>query len=94
MSYTRMMTPLRSSRTMSGMMVPGLQVLGSELTGHSETRVEGLALWVELGRWEKALERAAFYRWPLSSLQEESCEPRARDEHAWMRAFAGKGALP
>ncbi len=25
---------------------------------------------------------------------DESCQPRARDEHAWMRAFAGKGELP
>ena len=66
-----------------------LQVFGSEQTGHSPTRLDSISLWVELGRWEKALEQAAFHRWPLASLQEESCEVRARDEHAWMKAFAG-----
>jgi hypothetical protein len=71
-----------------------LQIFGSELTGHSETRMDSLGLWLELGQWEKALARSAYNRWPLASLQEESCEPRARDEHAWLRAFAGKGELP
>ncbi|PTL83245.1 hypothetical protein [Vitiosangium sp. GDMCC 1.1324] len=71
-----------------------LQMYGSELTGHSPTRMDSIGLWVELGQWEEALKRAAWYRWPLASLQEESCEPRARDEHAWLKAFAGKGELP
>lgn len=71
-----------------------LQMYGSELTGHSPTRMDSIGLWVELGQWEEALKRAAWYRWPLASLQEESCEPRARDEHAWLKAFAGKGGLP
>jgi|GEM_PF-1138315 len=71
-----------------------LQMFGSELTGHSPTRMDSIALWVELGQWEEAVKQAAFYRWPLASLQEESCDPRARDEHAWLRAFAGKGELP
>jgi hypothetical protein len=71
-----------------------LQVYGSELTGHSPTRMESIDLWVELGRWEEALKRSGFKRWPLASLHEESCEPRARDEHTWLKAFAGKAALP
>ncbi|ATB39333.1 hypothetical protein CYFUS_004777 [Cystobacter fuscus] len=71
-----------------------LQMFGSELTGHSATREESIDLWVELGKWEEALKQAAFYRWPLAPLQEESCEPRARNEHVWMQAFAGKGKLP
>jgi hypothetical protein len=71
-----------------------LQVFGSELTGHSDTRMDSLSLWVELGQWEQALARSAFNRWPLASLQEEACAPRARDEHAWLRAFADKGELP
>jgi hypothetical protein len=71
-----------------------LQMFGSELTGHSPTRVDSIGLWGELGYWEKALERAAYNRWPLASLQEESCEPRARDEHTWLRAFEGQGELP
>ncbi len=71
-----------------------LQVFGSELTGHSPTRMDCIAMWVELGRREKALERAAFYRWPLAPLQEESCELRARDEHVWMKAFEGRNELP
>jgi hypothetical protein len=53
-----------------------------------------IGLWVELGQWEEAVKQSAYNRWPLASLQEESCEPRARDEHAWLRAFAGKGELP
>ncbi|WP_375768595.1 hypothetical protein NR798_44105 [Archangium gephyra] len=71
-----------------------LQVYGSELTGHSPTRMESIDLWVELGRWEEALKRSGFKRWPLASLHEEACGPRARDEHAWLQAFAGKAALP
>jgi hypothetical protein len=71
-----------------------LQIFGSELTGHGPTRMDCLAMWVDLGHWEKALERAAYNRWPLAAMQEESCEPRARDEHVWMKAFAGKNALP
>jgi hypothetical protein len=71
-----------------------LQMYGSELTGHSPTRMESIDLWVELGRWEEALKRSGFKRWPLASLHEEAREPRARDEHAWLRAFAGKGELP
>jgi hypothetical protein len=49
---------------------------------------------MELGQWEDAVKQAAFYRWPLASLQEESCAPRARDERLWMKAFAGRGELP
>jgi hypothetical protein len=71
-----------------------LQMFGSELTGHSDTRMDSITLWVELGQWEEAVKQSAYNRWPLASLQEESCEPRARDEHAWLRAFAGKGELP
>lgn len=71
-----------------------LQMYGSELTGHSPTRMESIDLWVELGRWEEALKRSGFKRWPLASLHEECCELRARDEHAWLQAFAGKGELP
>jgi hypothetical protein len=71
-----------------------LQMFGSELTGHSDTRMDSISLWVELGQWEEAEKQAAYDRWPLASLHEESCEPRTRDEHAWLRAFAGKGELP
>ncbi|QRN98283.1 hypothetical protein JRI60_04220 [Archangium violaceum] len=71
-----------------------IQMYGSELTGHSPTRMDSIELWVELGEWETALKRAAYYRWPLTALQEESCHPRARDEHAWMRAFARRSELP
>ncbi|WP_073565898.1 hypothetical protein [Archangium sp. Cb G35] len=71
-----------------------LQVYGSELTGHSPTRMESIDLWVDLGRWEEALKRSGFKRWPLASLHEESCEPRMRDEHTWLKAFAGKNELP
>ncbi|HYO71185.1 MAG TPA: hypothetical protein VEU33_34405 [Archangium sp.] len=71
-----------------------LQIYGSELTGHSPTRMESIDLWVELGRWEEALKRSGFKRWPLASLHEEACEPRARDEHAFLKAFAGKSGLP
>lgn len=71
-----------------------LQVYGSELTGHSPTRMESIDLWVELGRWEEALKRSGFKRWPLASLHEECCELRARDEHTWLQAFAGRAGLP
>ena len=71
-----------------------LQVYGSELTGHSPTRMESIDLWVELGRWEEALKRSGFKRWPLASLHEESCVLRIHDEHTWLKAFAGKNALP
>ncbi|WP_257458370.1 hypothetical protein [Archangium lipolyticum] len=71
-----------------------LQMRGSELTGHTPSREQCIAAWLELGKWEEALKQAAYYRWPLASLQEESCAPRARDEQAWMQAFAGKGELP
>ncbi|WNG46898.1 hypothetical protein F0U60_24295 [Archangium minus] len=71
-----------------------LQVFGSELTQHVPTRERCIAAWVELGRWEDGLKQAGFYRWPLLSLQEESCESRIRDERAWMKAFAGTGELP
>jgi hypothetical protein len=37
-------------------------------------------------------------RWPRRRLEwalfQESFAARARDEHAWMRAFAGRGELP
>ena len=71
-----------------------LQMLGSALTGHSSTREQSIGAWMELGQWEDAVKQAAFYRWPLASLQEESCAPRARDERLWMKAFAGRGELP
>jgi hypothetical protein len=71
-----------------------LQMFGSELTQHVPTRETAIALWVELGKWEEALKQSAYARWPLASLQEESCEPRARDEQLWMKAFAGLGELP
>jgi hypothetical protein len=71
-----------------------LQMYGSELTQHMPTRMDSIGLWVELGQWEEALKRAAWNRWPLASLREEACEPRVRDEHAWLKAFAGKGELP
>jgi hypothetical protein len=71
-----------------------LQVFGSELTGHGTTREQSIGAWMELGQWEDAVKQAAFYRWPLASLQEESCAPRARDERLWMKAFAGRGELP
>jgi hypothetical protein len=71
-----------------------LQMRGSELTGHTPSREQCIAAWMELGRWEEALKQAAYYRWPLASLQEESCAPRARDEQAWLKAFAGRGELP
>ncbi|QRK05988.1 hypothetical protein JQX13_38555 [Archangium violaceum] len=71
-----------------------LQMFGSELTQHVPSREQCIALWVELGKWEEAVKQAAYYRWPLAPLVEESCAPRARDELVWMQAFAGKGALP
>jgi hypothetical protein len=66
-----------------------LQMFGSELTQHSPSRSDCIALWGKLGQWEETVKQAAFYRWPLAPLHEESCEPRARDELAWMRSFAG-----
>jgi hypothetical protein len=69
-------------------------MLGSELTQHVPTREDCIARWVELGRWEDAVKQAAYQRWPLVSLQEESHEPRARDERVWMQAFTGQGSLP
>lgn len=70
-----------------------LQIFGSMLDQHNPSREESMAFWVEVGNLELALEQAALYRWPLASLQEEACEARARNELAWMRAFAGKGEL-
>jgi len=66
-----------------------LQMFGSELTQHSPSRSDCIALWGKLGQWEEPVKQAAFYRWPLAPLQEESCEPRARNELVWMRSFAG-----
>jgi hypothetical protein len=71
-----------------------LQLNGSELTHHPPSMEQSIAAWMELGRWEDAVKQAALYRWPLASLQEECCEPRARDELVWMKAFAGGNALP
>ncbi|HSP77903.1 MAG TPA: hypothetical protein VLQ93_05215, partial [Myxococcaceae bacterium] len=71
-----------------------LQLFGSELTGHSPTRLDCIGMWMELGEWEKALARAGYYRWPLASLHQESYAHRARNEHEWMKAFAGRGELP
>jgi hypothetical protein len=71
-----------------------LQMYGSEQSLHGPSRDSSISLWVELGHWEKAVERSGVYRWPLASLQEEACEVRARDELAWLHAFAGKGPLP
>ncbi|WP_309891747.1 hypothetical protein [Archangium sp.] len=53
------------------------------------SRSDSIALWVKSGQWQQAVKQAAFYRWPLAPLHEESCEPRARDELEWMRSFAG-----
>ncbi|OJH35917.1 hypothetical protein BON30_35470 [Cystobacter ferrugineus] len=71
-----------------------LQMLGSEWMEHSPSRDDCITVWVDVGRWQKSLLQAAYYRWPLASLQEESCEPRARDELTWMRTFAEKIPLP
>lgn len=71
-----------------------LQKNGAELMQHSQGWHQSLAAWVELGRWEDAVKQAALYRWPLASLQEECCEPRARDEPAWLKAFADANVLP
>ena len=71
-----------------------LQMFGSELTQHVPTREECIAAWVLLGNWEDAVKKAAYDRWPIAPLREESCEHRARNELAWMQAFAGKGELP
>jgi hypothetical protein len=71
-----------------------LQMYGSEQSMHRPSRHSSIDLWVELGRWEKAVERSAVYRLPLASLQEELCAVRARDELSWLHAFAGKGPLP
>jgi hypothetical protein len=71
-----------------------LQKNGAELMQHPQGWEQSLAAWMELGRWEDAVKQAAVYRWPLASLQEECCEPRARDERVWMKAFAGGNALP
>ncbi|MFE8600956.1 hypothetical protein [Archangium violaceum] len=40
------------------------------------------------------MKKAAYDRWPIGPLREESCEHRARNELAWMQAFAGTGELP
>ncbi|WP_157758180.1 hypothetical protein [Cystobacter fuscus] len=71
-----------------------LQMLGSEWMEHPPSRDDCITVWVDVGRWQASLLQAAYYRWPLASLQEESCAPRARDELTWMRAFAGKIPLP
>jgi hypothetical protein len=71
-----------------------LQMLGSEWMEHPPSRDDCITVWMDVGRWQESLLRAAYYRWPLASLQEESCEPRARDELTWMRAFADKLPLP
>jgi hypothetical protein len=71
-----------------------LQMSGSELMQHVPTREECIAAWVQLGHWEDAVKKAAYDRWPLAPLREESCAHRARNELAWMQAFADKGELP
>jgi len=71
-----------------------LQMSGSELTQHVPTREECIAAWIQLGNWEDALKKAAYDRWPIAPLREESCPHRARNELAWMQAFAGTGELP
>lgn len=71
-----------------------LQMFGSELMQHVPTREECIAAWVRLGHWEDAVKKAAYDRWPIAPLREESCEHRARNELTWMQAFAGKGELP
>ncbi|MFL5358954.1 hypothetical protein [Archangium sp.] len=71
-----------------------LQKNGAELMQHPQGWEQSIAAWMELGRWEDAVKQAALYRWPLASLQEACCEPRARDELVWMKAFAGANALP
>ncbi|MGZ3458983.1 MAG: hypothetical protein ACXU86_10825, partial [Archangium sp.] len=45
-----------------------IQMYGSELTGHMPSRMDSIGLWVELGKWEEALKRAAWKRWPLASM--------------------------
>ncbi|HEX5750752.1 MAG TPA: hypothetical protein VFZ09_31290 [Archangium sp.] len=71
-----------------------LQMFGSELMQHVPTREECIAAWIQLGNWEDAVKKAAYDRWPIGPLREESCEHRARNELAWMQAFAGRGQLP
>ncbi len=71
-----------------------LQMSGSELMQHVPTRQECIAAWIQLGNWEDAVKKAAYDRWPIARLREESCEHRARNELAWMQAFAGTGELP
>jgi hypothetical protein len=71
-----------------------LQMFGSELMQHPPSRDDCIAMWGQLGQWEEAVKQAAYDRWPLAPLREESCAPRARNEHAWLQAFAGRGELP
>ncbi|MCY1080535.1 hypothetical protein [Archangium lansingense] len=71
-----------------------LQMSGSELMQHVPTREECISAWGQLGNWEDAVKKAAYDRWPLAPLREESCVHRARNELAWMQSFSGKGELP
>ncbi|QSQ24031.1 hypothetical protein JY651_03365 [Pyxidicoccus parkwayensis] len=71
-----------------------LQNFSSELTHHVPDMEKAVNRWVELGIWDEAVQKAACYRWPLPSLQEEAYAARARDEATWMTAFAGVGELP
>lgn len=71
-----------------------LQNFSAELTHHVPDMEKAVNRWVELGIWEEAVQKAACYRWPLPSLQDECYAARARDEATWMTAFAGVGELP
>lgn len=71
-----------------------LQLFSSELTHHVPDMEKAVNLWVELGIWKEAVQKAACYRWPLPSLQDGFYTARTRDEAAWMTAFAGVGELP
>ncbi len=71
-----------------------LQNFSSELTHHVPDMEKAVNRWVELGVWEEAVQKAACYRWPIPSLQDEFYAARARDEAAWMTTFAGVGELP
>lgn len=71
-----------------------LQMFSSEQTHHVPDMEKAVRHWGELGIWEQAIARAACYRWPIPSLQEELYAARARDEATLMTAFAGVGELP
>lgn len=71
-----------------------MQLTSSELTRYVPDKEDAVNRWVELKIWEEAVNRTGCDRWPLPSLQEEFFAARARDEQAWMTAFASVGQLP